>query len=238
MNLEIKNLNKCFSGRQVLKNITMTLKSGEIVGLLGPNGAGKTTCFKIIAGLIQPNLGEITLNGKDITKYNIHKKGQSGISYLPQESSVFRGLSTQDNIMCILELKEPSKALRLEILEQLLKDFSLTQFRHEKAGNLSGGQKRRVEIARLVASRPKFVLLDEPLAGVDPIAIKEIRFLINKLKDQNIGILITDHNVRETLMMVDRCYIVYDGSILISGSKDDITNHALTKEIYLGDSFS
>ena len=238
MKLEIKDLHKSFSGRPILHNISMTLKSGEIVGLLGPNGAGKTTCFKIISGIIKPDSGKVLINDKDITNDNIYEKGQSGISYLPQESSVFRGLSTQDNIMCILELKEPSKALRLQILEQLLKDFSLTQFRHEKTCNLSGGQKRRVEIARLVASRPKFVLLDEPLAGVDPIAIKEIRFLINKLKDQNIGILITDHNVRETLMMVDRCYIVYDGSILISGSKDEVINHALTKEIYLGDSFS
>jgi lipopolysaccharide export system ATP-binding protein len=192
----------------------------------------------VIVGLVRPNEGTVFLDEIDITKVPMYKRAQMGIGYLPQEVSVFRKLSVEDNIMCILELKESSKVVRINILEQLLNEFSLTKFRFEKASHLSGGQKRRVEIARLIASKPKFVLLDEPLAGVDPIAIKEIRFLIQKLKTENIGVLITDHNVRETLMIVDRCYIVYDGSILVSGSKNDVINHELTKQIYLGDSFA
>lgn len=236
--LEVKEIGKKYGSRLVLRKASLYLKKGEVVGLLGPNGAGKTTCFYIISGLIKPDYGSVTLNNIDITYLPMHRRAQLGIGYLPQESSVFRGLTVAQNIMAVLEISEQNLEEREKRLEELLAEFSITHIRNILAINLSGGERRRVEIARAIAANPEYILLDEPLAGIDPIAIADIRELICHLKDKNIGVLITDHNVRETLGIVDRTYIIYDGSVLIEGKKEEIINHEVVRKVYLGDSFT
>jgi lipopolysaccharide export system ATP-binding protein len=236
MTLQLKGISKFFNGKIALQDINIELERGEIVGLLGPNGAGKTTCFRIMAGLTVPDKGHILLQGEDITPLSIYQRGRKGINYLPQESSVFTDMSVAQNIKAILEIST-TKDLIESTLERLLAEFNLTSLAKQKAHSLSGGQKRRLEIARLLANKPQFVLLDEPLAGVDPIAINDVKLLIQKLKQENIGVLITDHNVREKLAIIDRGYVIYNGIMVVSGNKDVIVNHDLTKKIYLGENF-
>jgi lipopolysaccharide export system ATP-binding protein len=236
--LEIKEIGKKYGERLVLRRASLHLKKGEIVGLLGPNGAGKTTCFYIISGLIKPDFGKISLDGIEITSLPMYRRAQLGIGYLPQESSVFRGLTVAENIMAILEVVENSAEQREKQLEELLAEFSITHLKNVIAVNLSGGERRRVEIARAIAAKPEYILLDEPLAGIDPIAIADIKELIYHLKDKNIGVLITDHNVRETLDIVDRTYIIYDGEVLIEGSKEEIISHEVVRRVYLGEGFN
>lgn len=235
--LEVKEIGKKFGNRLVLRKASLKLNKGEIVGLLGPNGAGKTTCFYIISGLVKPDYGKIILDNKDITLYPIYQRAQLGIGYLPQESSVFRGLTVAENIMAILEVSEPVAEEREKKLEELLAEFSITHLANVISINLSGGERRRVEIARALAAKPEYILLDEPLAGIDPIAIADIRELIYHLKDRNIGVLITDHNVRETLSLVDRTYIIYDGEVLLEGTKEEIINNEVVRKVYLGEEF-
>jgi lipopolysaccharide export system ATP-binding protein len=236
--LEIKEIGKAYGNRLVLRKASLILNKGEVVGLLGPNGAGKTTCFYIISGLIKPDYGSIVLDGHDITSLPMHRRAQLGIGYLPQESSVFRGLTVEENIMAILEFIEPIKEEREKRLEELLAEFSISHLRNVIAVNLSGGERRRVEIARAIAAKPEYILLDEPLAGIDPIAIADIKDLVYHLKDKNIGVLITDHNVRETLGIVDRTYIIYDGEVLIEGTKEEIISHEVVRKVYLGEGFN
>lgn len=235
--LEVKEIGKRYGHRLVLRKASLTLKKGEIVGLLGPNGAGKTTCFYIISGLIKPDYGKIFLGNEDITDLPMYRRARLGIGYLPQESSIFRGLTVAQNIMAILEVSENIKDEREKRLEELLAEFSITHLQNVLAINLSGGERRRVEIARAIAANPEYILLDEPLAGIDPIAIADIRDLIYHLKDRNIGVLITDHNVRETLGIVDRTYIIYDGEVLIEGTKEEILDHEMVRKVYLGEEF-
>ena len=235
--LLVKNLNKSFLKNLVLNNINFEVHRGEAVGLLGPNGAGKTTCFHILTGLIKPNKGKIFIDGIDITNLPIYIRSKLGIGYLPQEPSVFRGLTVEENLMSILEYTEPNKSKRLNFLEDLLKDFSLIEKRKENAMELSGGQRRRVEIARSLCTKPSFILLDEPFTGIDPLQLGEIKNLIKNLKKRNIGILITDHNVREALTVIDRAYIIHDGNVLMQGKPKDIINNKLVKKVYLGDTF-
>ncbi len=236
--LEIKEIGKKYGNRLVVRKASLTLKKGEVVGLLGPNGAGKTTCFYIVSGLIKPDYGRVILDGHDITKLPMYRRAQLGIGYLPQESSVFRGLTVAQNIMAILEAIEPIEAEREKRLEELLAEFSITHLQNVVAVNLSGGERRRLEIARAIAAKPEYILLDEPLAGIDPIAIADIKELVHHLKDKNIGVLITDHNVRETLDIVDRTYIIYDGEVLIEGTKEEIISHEVVRKVYLGDRFN
>ena len=236
--LTIKNIVKSYGKKSVIKNISLEIKQGEVVGLLGPNGAGKTTCFYIIVGLIAIDGGNIFLGDIDISKMAMHERSKLGIGYLPQESSIFRKMNVEDNIMSILEINESDKNIREKRLEELLEEFSITYIRKSHALSLSGGERRRVEIARSLATNPNFILLDEPFAGVDPIAVKDIMNMVSKLKDKNIGVLITDHNVQETLKIVDKAYIVYDGNILTSGTKDKIINNKEVKRVYLGDNFT
>ena len=236
--LEVNDIGKKYGNRLVLRKASLTLKKGEIVGLLGPNGAGKTTCFYVISGLIKPDYGNISLDGVDITNLPMYRRAQLGIGYLPQESSVFRGLTVAQNIMAILEVVEPVISEREKRLEELLAEFSITHLQNVLAINLSGGERRRVEIARAIASNPEYILLDEPFAGIDPIAIADIRALVFHLKDKNIGVLITDHNVRETLSIIDRTYIIYDGEVLIEGTKEEIISHEVVRRVYLGEEFN
>jgi lipopolysaccharide export system ATP-binding protein len=235
--LEVRDIGKKYGQRLVLRKASLTLNKGEVVGLLGPNGAGKTTCFYIISGLIKPDYGSVILDGEDVTGLPIYRRAQLGIGYLPQESSVFRGLTVAENIMAILEVVEEEKEEREKRLEELLAEFSISHLYNVIAMNLSGGERRRVEIARAIAARPEYILLDEPLAGIDPIAIADIRELIYHLKDKNIGVLITDHNVRETLGIVDRTYIIYDGEVLIEGTNEEIINNEVVRKVYLGEGF-
>ncbi|MFT4718086.1 MAG: lipopolysaccharide export system ATP-binding protein [Rickettsiales bacterium] len=235
--LTIKDIAKNYGKKSVIKNISLEVRQGEVVGLLGPNGAGKTTCFYSIVGLIAIDSGNIFLDDIDITKMAMHERSRLGIGYLPQESSIFRKMNVEDNIMSILEINEPDKKIREKRLEGLLEEFSITHIRKSHALSLSGGERRRVEIARSLTTNPDFILLDEPFAGVDPIAVKDIMNMISTLKSKNIGVLITDHNVQETLRIVDKAYIVYDGDILTSGTKDDIVNNEEVKRVYLGDNF-
>ncbi|MCL4163810.1 UNVERIFIED_CONTAM: hypothetical protein GTU68_059880 [Idotea baltica] len=221
----------------VVRDISLSVKSGEVIGLLGPNGAGKTTCFYMITGLIAPDLGDIALDDVTITELPMYKRARLGIGYLPQESSIFRGLTVEQNIQSVLEIFcNNSEDIEHE-LDQLLADFSLTHIRKAPAPALSGGERRRVEIARCLAAKPKFLLLDEPLAGIDPIAVGEIKELISILKKKNLGVLITDHNVRETLSLIDRAYIIHDGKVLMEGSPKEVIKNKLVKSVYLGDSF-
>ncbi len=236
--LEASNIGKSYNKHPVVRDISLRVKRGEAVGLLGPNGAGKTTCFYMIIGLVAPDYGSISLDGNDITKLPMYQRARLGVGYLPQESSIFRGLNVEDNIMAILEVVEDVADKRQVILDELLAEFSITHLRKAPSITLSGGERRRVEIARALASRPSFILLDEPLAGIDPIAVAEVRNLISHLKDKGIGVLITDHNVRETLSLVDRAYIIHDGKVLMHGKPQDIVGNKEVRKVYLGEKFS
>jgi lipopolysaccharide export system ATP-binding protein len=236
--LQALNLGKRFKKRPVVRNVNLTVQRGEAVGLLGPNGAGKTTCFYIVTGLIMPDYGTVRLDGIDITDLPMYRRARLGIGYLPQEPSIFRGLSVDGNIRAVLETMEPDRERREAMLDDLLAEFSITHLRHTPALALSGGERRRVEIARALASQPHFILLDEPLAGIDPIAVGDIRDLVSHLKDRGIGVLITDHNVRETLEIVDRAYILHDGQVLMQGSPAEIVAHVDVRRVYLGERFS
>jgi lipopolysaccharide export system ATP-binding protein len=232
--LEVKDLGKSFKRRPVLRDVSLSVKRGEAVGLLGPNGAGKTTCFYCITGLFAPDVGSILLDGMTITGLPMYRRARMGIGYLPQEASIFRGLTVEENVMAVLEVVEPDADAREAQLEALLAEFSVSHLRRASALSLSGGERRRVEIARALASRPSFVLLDEPLAGIDPIAVGEIRNLVAHLKDRGIGVLITDHNVRETLDIIDRAYILYDGTVMMEGAPAEIVAHEGVRRVYLG----
>lgn len=232
------DLGKRFKKRPVVRGVSLSVRRGEVVGLLGPNGAGKTTCFYMIIGLIQPDHGSITLDGQDISNLPMYRRARLGIGYLPQEASIFRGLSVENNIRAVLEITEPQRERREAILDALLAEFSITHLRRTPALALSGGERRRVEIARALASNPHFILLDEPFAGIDPIAVGDIRELVRHLKDRGIGVLITDHNVRETLDVIDRAYILHDGMTLMEGAPSDIVGNEDVRRVYLGDRFT
>ncbi len=232
------NLGKRFKKRPVVRGVTLAIQRGEVVGLLGPNGAGKTTCFYMITGLIPPDYGTIVLDGEDITDLPMYRRARLGIGYLPQEASIFRGLNVEDNIRSVLETIEPVRDRREAILDALLAEFSITHLRRTPSVALSGGERRRVEIARALASNPHFVLLDEPFAGIDPIAVGDLRELVAHLKDRGIGVLITDHNVRDTLDVIDRAYIIHDGLVLMEGGPRDIVGNEDVRRVYLGDRFS
>ncbi len=236
--LVVESIGKSYHKRPVLRDVSLTLQRGEVVGLLGPNGAGKTTCFYIITGLISGDYGSIYLDGENITDLPMYRRARLGIGYLPQEASIFRGLSVEDNIRAVLEVVEPRRTRRDAILDDLLAEFSLTHLRRTPSVALSGGERRRVEIARALATRPAFMLLDEPLAGIDPIAVSDIRDLIAHLKDRGIGVLITEHNVRETLGIIDRAYIIHDGQVLMEGTPSEIVEHEDVRRVYLGDRFT
>ncbi|MFN3459576.1 MAG: LPS export ABC transporter ATP-binding protein [Oceanibaculum sp.] len=236
--LSAVNLGKQYKKRPVLRGVSVSVQRGEAVGLLGPNGAGKTTCFYIITGLIAPDYGTIALDGEDITELPMYRRARLGIGYLPQEASIFRGLTVEQNIRAVLEVVEADPARREEQLDELLAEFSISHLRRTPSMALSGGERRRVEIARALASRPSFILLDEPLAGIDPIAVGDIRDLVSHLKDRGIGVLITDHNVRETLEIVDRAYILHDGRVLMEGVPSEIVDDADVRRVYLGERFS
>lgn len=236
--LSIRHLRKGYRKRLVIRDVSLHLARGEVAALLGPNGSGKTTCFYSIAGLVTPDAGQVMIDGTDVTGLPMYRRARLGIGYLPQEMSIFRGLSVEDNIMAILEIAEPSRTRRREKLEALLSEFSIEHLRRAPALALSGGERRRAEIARCLASDPKYVLLDEPFAGVDPIAVGEIRELVAELKTRQIGVLITDHNVRETLGIVDHAYILHDGQILMSGTPEEVVKDETVRRVYLGDSFA
>jgi len=235
--LKALNLAKSYHKKIVIRDVSLEVKQGEIVGLLGPNGAGKTTSFYMIVGLIPNDSGSIFIDKIDISHLPMYQRARLGIGYLPQEASIFRGMTVEQNIMAILEIAEANIVKRNEKLNELLEEFSITHIRKSHALSLSGGERRRVEIARSLATNPSFILLDEPFAGVDPIAVNDIVEMINQLKKRHIGILITDHNVRETLSIVDRAYIVYDGKILISGTKNEIIDNEQVRKVYLGADF-
>ena len=235
--LTIKGLRKSYKKRTVIHDVSMQLHRGEVVALLGPNGSGKTTTFYSIAGLVNPDGGQVKVDGVDVSTLPMYRRARLGIGYLPQEVSIFRGLSVEDNISAILDVSEPDRHTRRERLEELLGEFSIEHLRRASAVALSGGERRRVEIARALAAKPKYLLLDEPFAGVDPISVSDIRDLVSDLKTRGIGVLITDHNVRETLEIVDRAYILHDGKVLMSGTADEVVSDANVKRVYLGDNF-
>lgn len=228
---------KAYRGRKVVKGITLEVNQGEIVGLLGPNGAGKTTCFYMIVGLIKPNGGRIFLDDTEITKFPMYKRAQNGIGYLAQEASVFRKLTVEQNIMSVLQLTDLSKQEQQHRTEELLEEFGLTHLRKNRGDLLSGGERRRTEIARALATSPKFILLDEPFAGVDPVAVEDIQRIVAQLKTKNIGILITDHNVQETLAITERSYLMFEGGILKSGIPEDLAEDEMVRKVYLGQNF-
>tara|TARA_B100001123_G_scaffold299710_1_gene334295 strand:- start:552 stop:1415 length:864 start_codon:yes stop_codon:yes gene_type:complete len=236
--LAVANLGKQYAKRPVVRNVSLQVSRGEAVGLLGPNGAGKTTCFYMITGLITPDYGQVALDGTDITRLPMYRRARLGIGYLPQEASIFRGMTVAQNIMTVLEVAESSPQERQVMLDELLAEFSITHLRHSPAVALSGGERRRVEIARALAGKPSFILLDEPLAGIDPIAISDVRDIVSTLKNRGIGVLITDHNVRETLDIIDRAYIIHDGTVLMHGSPKEIVQNKEVRRVYLGESFS
>jgi len=236
--LYARSMGKRFKKRPVVTDVSLYIQRGEVVGLLGPNGAGKTTCFYMIMGLVPPDYGAIYLDGQDITDLPMYRRARMGIGYLPQEASIFRGLSVANNIRAVLEVVEKSRERREAILDALLAEFSITHLRRTPALALSGGERRRVEIARALASNPHFILLDEPFAGIDPIAVGDIRDLVVHLKDRGIGVLITDHNVRETLDVIDRAYIIHDGMMLMEGAPSDIVGNEDVRRVYLGERFS
>lgn len=235
--LTVHNVKKSYGRRMVVKGVTLALGRGESVGLLGPNGAGKTTVFYMITGLVPADEGQITIDGRDVTTLPMYRRARLGIGYLPQEASIFRGLTVEQNIMAVLELVEPNKKLRKEQLDNLLEEFRITRLRKSPSIALSGGERRRCEIARALASRPSFMLLDEPFAGIDPIAVGDIQQLVRHLTTRRIGVLITDHNVRETLSLSDRAYIFYDGQVLTQGKPSEIIANEDVRRVYLGDMF-
>ena len=235
--IKIKSISKIYEKRKVVNNVSLELKRGQAVGLLGPNGAGKTTCFYMIAGLIECDTGDIYMDNQRINHLPMHLRSRIGIGYLPQETSIFRGLTVEKNILSVLEIQNYSKDERSLRLEELLNEFNLSKIRNSYGVTLSGGERRRTEIARALATNPKYILLDEPLAGIDPIAINDLKNLINKLKNKNIGVLITDHNVRETLGIVDNAYILFDGSVIKSGKPYDIKTDEMVRKVYLGNNF-
>jgi len=235
--LTIRSVVKSFKKRMVVRGVSLDLARGEAVGLLGPNGAGKTTVFYMITGLIPADEGSILIDGRDVTKLPMYRRARLGIGYLPQEASIFRGLTVEENILAVLEMVEPNKKERQVQLDSLLEEFRITRLRKSPSMALSGGERRRVEIARALASRPSFMLLDEPFAGIDPIAVNDIRALVRHLTERGIGVLITDHNVRETLDLVSRAYIIHDGMVLTHGTTHDIINNEDVRRVYLGDQF-
>ena len=232
-----RDLKKSYNGREVVKNVSIDVEQGEIVGLLGPNGAGKTTSFYMMVGLVKADQGSINLLNENVTDFPLHVRARKGIGYLPQEASVFRELTVEENIVSVLEVRDISEKERQNTLDNLISDFGLDHIRKSKGRELSGGERRRVEIARSLALDPKFVLLDEPFAGVDPLAVSDIQQIIKRLKQKNIGVLITDHNVRETLGIVDRAYIMSKGELLVSGTPEEIINNEVARKFYLGDEF-
>ncbi|MEM1132272.1 MAG: LPS export ABC transporter ATP-binding protein [Pseudomonadota bacterium] len=236
--LAVVSIAKSYDRRPVLTDISLSVAKGEVVGLLGPNGAGKTTCFYSIMGLVKPDSGRIVLDGENITPLPMYRRAVLGLGYLPQETSIFRGMTVEQNIMAVLEMAEPDKAAREAELDKLLDEFGLTRLRDAPAMALSGGERRRCEIARALAANPSIVLLDEPFAGIDPLSIADIRQLVLQLKDRGIGVLITDHNVRETLDIVDRACIIYDGQVLFSGSPEALVNDDNVRRLYLGEGFA
>jgi len=236
--LVANNLGKSFKKRPVLRGVSVSVQRGEAVGLLGPNGAGKTTCFYIISGLMRPDVGIVSLDGQDITELPMYRRARMGIGYLPQEASIFRGLNVEQNIRAVLEVSEPNPEVREAAIDALLAEFSITHLRRASAVALSGGERRRVEIARALATQPHFILLDEPLTGIDPIAVNDIRGLVAHLKDRGIGVLITDHNVREALGIIDRAYILHEGRVLMDGVPGEIVNDPNVRRVYLGERFS
>ena len=235
--LRIDSISKSYNKKAVVNKVSLELKKGEAVGLLGPNGAGKTTCFYIIAGLIDSDHGDILLDESQINHLPMHIRARKGIGYLPQETSIFKGLTVEQNILAVLEAQDFTKNFKFQFLEELLAEFNITKIRTSYGATLSGGERRRVEIARALATNPSYILLDEPLAGIDPIAINDVKNLIYKLKSKNIGVLITDHNVRETLDIVDRAYILFDGSVMMSGKPDVIKSDKGVRDVYLGNNF-
>ena len=236
--LQINKISKSFGNKQVVRDVSIGINRGEIVGLLGPNGAGKTTIFYIVVGLLKSDSGSILLDKVNISTLPIYLRGQKGISYLPQEPSIFRGMNVEDNLMAIIEIIENDKTKHQIIMENLLNEFDIHHVRKSKSIVLSGGERRRLEMARTLASKPKYLLLDEPLTGIDPVSIEEIKIIIKKLKNKNIGVLITDHNVRETLKIVDKVYIVNEGSIFFEGLPEDAINNAKIRKFYLGSEFN
>jgi lipopolysaccharide export system ATP-binding protein len=237
MKLETRDLVKCYGERKVVDGVSLELTRGEIVGLLGPNGAGKTTTFHIITGFIRPEQGTVALDGHDITRMPVYKRARLGLGYLSQEPSIFRKLSVEDNVRAILEMLGVPKAEQAVRVEELLTKFNVGQLKKQQGGTLSGGERRRVELARALASRPSFLLLDEPFTGIDPIVRTEIQDIVRKLRDDGLGILITDHNVRETLEITDRAYIMYDARVLLSGTSDDLVKDEEARRVYLGERF-
>lgn len=235
--LFVRSLRKSYRKKMVIRDVSMELRQGEVVGLLGPNGSGKTTTFYAIAGLVIPEGGQVVVDGTDVTELPMYRRARRGIGYLPQEASIFRGLSVEDNILAILEIVEKDRTTRRDRLEELLAEFSIEHLRRAPAISLSGGERRRVEIARCLAANPKYVLFDEPFAGVDPISVADIRNLVSDLRKRGLGVLITDHNVRETLQIVDRAYILHDGTVLMSGTAQEIVQDENVRRVYLGDSF-
>ena len=235
--LRAENLGKSFKKRPVLRGLSLSVQRGEAVGLLGPNGAGKTTCFYLMTGLMAADYGRVYLDGHDITGLPMYRRARLGLGYLPQEASIFRGLTVENNIRAVLEVSVPARDERELVLDELLAEFSITHLRRTPSLSLSGGERRRVEIARALASKPRFMLLDEPLSGIDPIAVAEIRDLVAHLKDRGIGVLLTDHNVREALDIVDRACIINEGAVLMEGAPADIVSHDEVRRVYLGDRF-
>ena len=237
MILRSKNLVKIYGRREVVRNVSLEVHQGEIVGLLGPNGAGKTTTFYMVVGFIKPNEGQVFLEGEDITNLPMYKRAKRGIGYLPQEPSVFRKLSVEDNVKAVLEMTTLSKNEQRDRLEELIDEFGLEKVRKSRGDTLSGGERRRTEIARALATAPHFILLDEPFAGIDPIAVEDIQYIVAKLKTKNIGILITDHNVQETLSITDRAYLMFEGSILKAGTAEELAADEMVRKVYLGKNF-
>jgi lipopolysaccharide export system ATP-binding protein len=237
MRLRSDGLEKIYGKRKVVKGVSLEVNQGEIVGLLGPNGAGKTTTFYMVVGFIKPNVGQVFLEGDNITDLPMYKRAQRGIGYLPQEPSVFRKLSVEDNVAAVLEMMPYSKAEQKERLESLISEFGLEKVRKSRGDTLSGGERRRTEIARALATDPKFILLDEPFAGIDPIAVEDIQYIVAKLKTKNIGILITDHNVQETLSITDRAYLMFEGNILKAGTAEELAADEMVRKVYLGKNF-
>jgi lipopolysaccharide export system ATP-binding protein len=237
MGLIARDLGKAYKGRQVVNGVSLSLKRGEVLGLLGPNGAGKTTCFYMVMGLIQPDFGDISIDGQDVTLLPMYVRARLGLGYLPQEPSIFRGMSVEDNVLAVLETIEPDATTREFRATELLTELRIDRLRKQRATSLSGGERRRLEIARALATDPSFILLDEPFAGIDPLAIADIRDLIGFLKERGIGVLITDHNVRDTLNIIDRATIIFDGEVLFEGSPDEVLHQPDVRRVYLGADF-